>query len=212
MSLKHLVIGVLMTIATLASAAGAQEEGARNNELSGLIGRTYIDTRDISGGILSGDHIRFGRGLSFEVNYAHQIIMKPLFSVAVELPVVADPEEDIHVPANVAPSQYGSYFITPSARVNLFPDLRVSPWGSFGGGLGHFSESSTLVFGGKNTGQTGDFTGVIQIGLGLDFKVTRRFAVRGAVRDFWSGTPHFNVTTSGRQNNFFVSGGIVYYF
>jgi len=37
--------------------------------------------------------------------------------------------------------------VTPAARLNGFPDAGVSPWISVGGGLGHFSESSTLLFG-----------------------------------------------------------------
>ena len=36
------------------------------------------------------------------------------------------------------------FFLTPSARVNFFSDSAVSPWVSFGGGFGHFSEGAQL--------------------------------------------------------------------
>ena len=35
-------------------------------------------------------------------------------------------------------------FVTPAARVNLFPTTAVSPWVSFGGGFGHISQSKAL--------------------------------------------------------------------
>jgi hypothetical protein len=97
--------------------------------------------------------------------------------------------------------------------VNFFPGTAVSPWLSFGGGFGHFSESSTLVFGGANPGKTGTTTGVLQAGVGLDVRIFGRFSLRGEARDFWSGIPQLNaITGNSRQRNIFVGGGIVWHF
>jgi hypothetical protein len=127
---------------------------------------------------------------------------------------VLNPDEDLHaaLPTRV-PESYKSYIVTPAARINVFPDLGVSPWLSVGGGVAHYSESSSLLFGGKNPGKTGDTTGVFQIGAGLDVKLIRRFSLRGEVRDFWSGVPPANVITDkSRQHNLFAAAGIVWHF
>ena len=124
-----------------------------------------------------------------------------------------NPDEDLHAAQNVVPKQYFSLFVTPAARLNVFPDSGLSPWISFGGGFGHFSESSDLVFGGPNPGNTGTNTGVLQAGVGLDVKIVSRFTLRGEARDFWSGVPQLNVDSGkSRQHNIFVGGGVVWHF
>jgi hypothetical protein len=97
--------------------------------------------------------------------------------------------------------------------VNLFPETAVSPWISFGGGFAHFTEANNLIFFGTNPGKS-TTSGVLQIGLGLDVKVWRRFSIRGQVRDFYSGTPDLPLADTGktRQHNYFVGGGVVYHF
>jgi hypothetical protein len=54
--------------------------------------------------------------------------------------------------------------------VRFFPDVNFSPWVSFGGGLGHFQASNQLLFFGKNAGNRGQTTGVLQGGAGLDVR------------------------------------------
>lgn len=124
-----------------------------------------------------------------------------------------NPDEDLNFGMNVIPASYSSFFVTPAARANLFASTAISPWVSFGGGFGHFSESSHLVFFGSNTGQRGTTTGVYQIGAGLDVKVHGKLSLRGEVRDFNSGVPQLNVDTGkSRQHNYYVGGGVVWRF
>src|ERR1039457_2510107 len=211
MSLKHLTIGALVAVCTFVAQAAAQK-----NELSGIIGRTFISNQRIQGAPPPDPDLRFGNGLSFEVNYARHVMDtgRGFFSLTLEVPFVVNPDQDLHAALpNRIPEKYTSYFVTPAARVNLFAGQGVSPWVSFGGGFGHFSESSTLLFGGHNPGPTGTNTGVVQSGLGLDVKIFRRFSLRGEARDFWSGVPQLNVTTDkSRQHNIFAGGGIVWHF
>lgn len=101
--------------------------------------------------------------------------------------------------------------------MNLFPATAVSPWVSFGGGFGHFSESNNLNYYGTNPGGSST-SGVLQGGLGLDVSSFRKrfshFSFRGEVRDFWSGTPNLPLADTGktRQNNYFVGGGVIWHF
>ena len=211
MSLKHLIIAAVVAVCTFVAQAAAQE-----NELSGTIGRTFTSDQSILGAPAYDPDLRFSNGLSFEINYARRVgVMRGGFlSLTLEVPFVVNPDQDLHAaPPNRIPEKYASYFVTPAARLNVFPGHAVSPWVSFGGGFGHFSESSTLLFGGHNPGTTGTNTGVLQAGFGLDVKIFHRFSLRGEGRDFWSGVPQLNVNTGkSRQHNIFAGLGIVCHF
>jgi hypothetical protein len=208
MSLKHLTVGALMAVCTFAVQASAQ-----NNELSGLLGRTLISHQRIPGAPSFDPNLRFGKGWSFEVNYARRVVGAGPLSLYLEVPFVGNPDEDLHAQQNLIPEHFSSYFVTPAARLQIFSDQAVSPWVSFGGGVAHFGEGSTLRFGGPNPGKTGTTTGVVQAGLGFDVKAFHRFSIRGEVRDFWSGVPQLNVTTvKSRQRNLFVGVGVVWHF
>ena len=215
MSLKPLTFSVLMALIALTGQASAQQDesySAQRYELSGLLGRTFISDQAIKGATFFNSDVRFGNGLTFEVNPGRRIYSdeSTTTSITLEMPLVVDWEEDLNTGANVIPSHFRSFFVTPAARLNLFPRSAISPWVSFGGGFGHFSESSTLVYGGPNPGKTGTTTSVVQGGVGFDVQLKRRLSVRAEARDFWSGVPQLNVDTGRiRQHNFFVGSGVV---
>jgi hypothetical protein len=213
MSGKQAVTAILaVMISILGASAAAQDE---KNELTGILGRTFISDQGIHGlnPPALNPFVRSGKGLTFEINYARRLLVTPIFSVSAEVPAVFNLDEDVGSGGNVVPPNYRQIFITPSARLNLFPATAVSPWVSFGGGFGHFSEDKTLIYGGTNPGGSST-TGVIQAGVGLDVRVWHRFSIRGQVRDFWSGTPDFPLADTGktRQHNYFVGGGVVWHF
>jgi len=211
MSLKHLTIWALVAVGTFVAQAAAQK-----NELDGSIGRTFISDQSIQGAPPSDPDLRFGNGLSFEGDYGRRVLDmgKGFFSLTLELPFVVDPDENLHAALpNRIPHEYASYFVTPSARLNVFAGEGVSPWVSFGGGYGYFDASPTLLFGGPNPGKTGTSTFVLQAGVGLDVKIFRRFSLRGEGRDFWSGVPQLDVNSGkSRQHNIFAGLGIVWHF
>lgn len=165
MSLKHLTIGALVAVCTLVAQAAAQK-----NELSGILGRTFISDQGIQGAPSNDPDLRFGKGLTFEVNYARRVMGGEPWSLALEVPFVVNADEDVHMYTNPVLGNR-SFFVTPAARLNAFPEQAVSPWVSFGGGFGYFSGSS-----GANPNTTGNTTGVLQAGLGLDVKIHRTSA------------------------------------
>jgi len=202
MSLKRFTIGALVAFCIFVAQAAAQK-----NELSGILGRTFTSDQGIQGAPSSDPNLTFGKGLTFEVNYARRVMGNGLLSIALEVPFVVNADEDVHAHTNPLLG-YRSYFVTPAARLNFFPETAVSPWVSFGGGFGHFSGSS-----GANPNTSANTTGVLQAGLGLDVKVSRRFSLRGEARELWSGVPQLNVNTGkSRQYNLFAAGGIVWRF
>lgn len=202
-------VAVLGSLVSLISVAGAQEK----NELTGLIGRTFVSDQGVTGTSTPGALLTSGAGLSFEANYGRRLMDLGLVALTGEVPFVVNFSEKTHFDLNLVPKDYKSFFVTPSVRANLFPRSGISPWVSAGGGFGYFKENSTLEFGGANPGKTGTTTGIFQMGVGLDVKLFSRFSVRGEARDFFSGIPQLNVDTGkSRQHNFFVGAGVIWHF
>jgi hypothetical protein len=200
------VAGILIG---LISGASAQEK----NELTGLIGRTFISDHGVTDTSTPGSLLTSGAGLSFEANYGRRLINFGIVGLTGEVPFVVNVDENVHYHLNLVPKDYKSFFVTPSLRANLFTGSGISPWVSVGGGFGYFKENSSLEFGGTNPGETGSATGIFQIGAGLDVKLYSRLSLRGEARDFYSGVPNLNVDIGkSRQHNIFVGGGVVWHF
>jgi hypothetical protein len=212
MSGKQAVLAVLAVVMSILGSSVAQENDEKN-ELTGVIGRVFISDQGIPGATNFNAVVHSGAGLSFEINYARRLFGNPVFAISGEVPAVFNLDEDLNSGSNVVPKSYKQIFVTPSARLNLFPATAVSPWVSIGGGFAGFSENSTLIYGGTNPGNW-TTSGVLQGGFGLDVRVLHNFSIRLDVRDFWSGTPSLPLADTGksRQNNYFVGGGVVWHF
>ena len=210
---KRLGVAVLIVVTMLAASAVAQDE---KNEIGGLMGRTFISNQGIKSGPEAGTVIVFGKGLSFEGEYARRFIVTPVYAISVEALIAYNRDVDVNGGAYgfaVIPNDYKELFVTPAVRANLFPTTAVSPWVSLGVGFGHISQSSGLVYGGVNPGKN-TTSAVIEGGIGLDVKVWKKLSIRGGVRDFYAGEPDFPLAPTGktRQHNYFVGGGAFWRF
>jgi len=196
-----------------AVSAVAQEE---KNEVGGSLGRIFISDRGIQDAVYPGHSIHYGKGLTFDVSYARRFLVTPVWAVAGEVIFAFNPDADVNAGSygfSVVPSGIRQVFVTPGARVNFFPTTGVSPWVSFGVGFAHYSQSSQLLYGGTNPGNS-TTSAAVQAGIGLDVKVTSRISMRGGVRDFWAGQADFPLAPTGktRQHNYFVFGGAFWRF
>ena len=211
MSGKQFWIAILVVVTLAAAMAAAQEE---KNESSGVGGRDFISTPGIQGASFFDPNIRYGRGLSIEGSYARRLFVAPIYALSAELPVLYNPDEDLHAGGqSLVPKDYTAFFVAPSARVNLFPTTAVSLWGSLGAGFGHISQNGSTLYGAPNLGK-GTTSAVLQFGFGLDVRILRRLYIRGEARDYWAGEPNFPQAPTGksRQSNFFVGGGVMWRF
>lgn len=211
MSGKQFWMVTLVVVVLGAALAAAQDE---KNEVSGVLGRTFLSAQPFSCSGCSDPNIRFGRGLTMEGSYARRFMVLPIYSVSAEVPVLYNLDEDLHGGGtSPVPKDYSALFVAPSVRVNLFPTTAVSLWGSFGGGFGRISQNGATVYGAPNLGK-GTTSGVLQFGFGLDVRVMRRLFVRGEARDYWAGEPDFPQAPTGksRQSNYFVGGGVMWRF
>jgi len=210
---RRFCVPVLSVVMMLGVSAVAQ---SGNNEIGGILGRTFISDQGLKGATFFDPVIHSGNALSFNVEYGRRLFVAPIYAVSGEVVAMYNPDEDLNGGAYgfaVVPSDYKQLFVTPAVRVNLFPTTAVSPWASFGGGFGHFSQGKILDYGGTNPGKS-TTTGVIQGGIGLDVKAWRKLSIRFEARDFWSGVPDFPLASTGksRQHNFFVGGGAFWRF
>lgn len=172
------------------------------------------------GALKSGDHtlpatgsIKADTGFAYEVNFAARVYNVHLAALYVEVPFAGTPSTAITSSNPFSPSDYSSFFLTPGLKLKLLPVAPVSPYGFVGAGLARFHSSSSLINGQSNTGDQSATRGAVDFGAGVDWKVMPFFSVRGEVRDFYSGTPRFNINVIGdKQHNVLVSGGVVFRF
>ena len=213
MSGTRLWIAVFSIAAILSASAMAQDE---KNEIGGIVGRTFVSDQTIKGATFFDPVIHTGKALSLEAEYGRRIYVTPVYAVTGEVAFLYNHDIDLNAGQygfSVVPADMRAFFVTPGARVSLFPTTAVSPWVSFGAGFAHNHEGNVLIYGGKNPGKdTTSFA--IQGGAGLDVKVWRKMSIRGEVRDFWSGEPDFPLAPTGRtrQHHYLVGGGAFWRF
>src|ERR1700745_1821864 len=109
MSLKHLAVATMVAICTFVAQDAAQtnEQGAaQKNEVSGILGRTFIADQGIQGAPAYDPNLRFGKGLTFEINYARRFMGTNLWSLALEVPFVVNVDEDVHAAQNLVPDSF----------------------------------------------------------------------------------------------------------
>lgn len=216
--MRKFFAATVMFLAAGSMIAAAQESQSQEtkNEIAVTIGRTFVSDQGVPGTNFFDNVVHFGKGLSFEGNYTRKLRHYFWGDLAVEVPIIFNPDEDLNYGLDQIPKQYSALFITPAARVTLIPDLAVSPWFSFGGGIGHFEASKDLVFYGTNLSPRGKTTGVLEGGVGFDVRLPKKMGrtkFRFEARDDWSGESPLNVNTGkSRQHNYYVGGGIVFHF
>lgn len=172
------------------------------------------------GALKSGDHdlpasgtIKADTGFAYEVNFAARVFNAHLAALYVEVPFAGTPNTGLTSSNPFSPSDYSSFFFTPGLKLKVLPIAPISPYGFVGAGFARFHSGSSLANGQPNSGDQSATRGAVDFGAGVDWKVLPFFSVRGEVRDFYSGTPRFNINVIGdKQHNVLVSGGVVFRF
>jgi opacity protein-like surface antigen len=208
MARKKFGIAVLATVTILVASAFAQ----RSNEVAGSIGRSIISDEGVSGIVSGNPNVHFGQAWTYEGNFSHRFFNFGIAAISVEIPVVYDPKTKVQFgPSNSVPKDFSAYFLTPAARVNLFPTTALSPWVSVGAGFARFNPNTTLEFGGGSAAVS-QTNAVFQVGGGLDVGPWDHFKIRGEIRDFNSSEPPINLNKSNRYSHIFAGLGLVFSF
>jgi len=198
------VIRTLLFFAAAVGASRAQDSAAPENELAfGLGGLPAVSRSD-------SPVLNLGPGTALQINYARHIFDGQKVAVYGEVNFLSSPLRDVASGVTSATANVASLYVTPGIRLKVLPRSRVSPWVAIGGGYADYEQSTARLSGSTNSAPRELSRGVFDFGAGVDVRVWRWIALRGEARDFFSGSPAYNVPSiSGGQNNVVALGAIV---
>jgi hypothetical protein len=194
----------LILVSAFAAICFAQEDSAHLNELSfGLGGLPALSRSDTP-------RLDTGSGVAFQVNYGRRFLNRHKVVLYGEINALANPLRDVSSSIPTATHDFASLYITPGIRVKFLPTWRISPYALVGGGYADYEQSTTRIDGQPNSVSRELARGVFDFGAGVDVHVWRFLALRGEARDFYSGSPAYNIATiSGGQHNVVATGALV---
>jgi opacity protein-like surface antigen len=194
----------LLLFAALAPVCFAQEDSAHKNELAlGLGGLTALSRSDTP-------RLDTGSGVAFQVNYGRRFFKGRKVALYGEINALANPLRDVSSSVPTATHDFASLYLTPGIRVKFLPTSRISPYALVGGGYADYEQSTTRIDGQHNSVSRELARGVVDFGAGVEVHVWRFLALRGEARDFYSGSPAYNIATiSGGQHNVVATGALV---
>ncbi|MDX2154189.1 MAG: hypothetical protein SFV54_25840 [Bryobacteraceae bacterium] len=154
--------------------------------------------------------ISLGSGTALQANYGVRIAGTSPVALYAEFHFLANPQRRIESGIAAATRDVATIYATPGIRVKFAPLARVSPYAVVGGGYALYEQSLLDIGGRPNAAPRLTHRGTFMFGGGADVRVWRWLAVRGEVRDFYSGNPTYNVPgITGGQHNVVAGGGFV---
>ena len=191
---------------TVAAAAIVCARDARAGDQRFDVGLLLGSTRATD----EGSTLTFDRATTYQATFALDVWRGNAAKLSVEVPFIASPAFTVLTPGNALPLEYASLYITPAARVTLWPKAAVSVFGSIGGGYARYSESKLREDRSANPAQRDTNAGAFQYGGGVDIRGLGWLGFRGEVRDILTGARSFSVATPGPPvHNVVASGGLV---
>jgi len=215
---RKILIVFFVGLVLLTMPAMAQEK----NEAGLVIGATVTPGRDLApdisligpnGNALPDRTLNFDSSIALGAEYDRRIVSGNRAALYAGVDFLASPL-DVQVSQRTqnAPKSYAYIFLTPHVRAKFNPRGTFSPWVEFGGGYARFLSAAVPAAPAFRTGRN---TGTFEFGGGVDTRtVLHAFRIpigfRLEVRDFYSGSPNYNVRVSGgQQNNLAFTGGLV---
>ncbi len=184
---------------------GATRAHAQKHEIGLTLGGVVSTDRTASGGIA----LRQESGTAWQANYAYRLIDLKLAALSVGVHFLANPGRNISSSDSTVPQNLASLYITPDIVLKFLPGAKIEPWLTVGGGYAQYESSDSLLNGSPNQGKIRVHRGALVYGGGIDVPVLRFLALRGEVRDFYTGSPSVNLSLSGGQHNVVAGGGFV---
>ena len=211
--IKKAIVGLIFAFLLLSSQGFAQ-----SNEIGFLVGGMFSPNTDRVSGvacIVTDPNCAAPNHTSSRISYegvvAHRLANLHLASFYLELPVVGVPNRTVRhdtlLPGSVNVFQdYSSVFFTPGLKLKFSLPV-LSPFVSVGGGFAHFSPDTNSV----GTTPSSSTTGAFQVGGGIDLGLIPHIALRGEVREFYTGNP-FSSSVGTSRHNIFAGAGLVVHF
>jgi opacity protein-like surface antigen len=205
MKIHPIAIHAVLLLPFAVVLCAGQEVAPPTNELGFTLGGIPSLSRSTSQQSLNP-----GAGTAFGVNYGRRIVSGNKLALYGEVDFLASPLRDVSSNISSATRNFASLYVTPGVRLKFFPTSAISPYVVVGGGYGDYEQSTTRLDGQPNPASRQLARGVFDFGAGVDVHVWRWVALRGEARDFYTGSPAYNLASiSGGQNNVAISGGFV---
>lgn len=198
---KALYWGALFLGLGLMSVPARAQQHEIGLTLGGIVSRdrTAID----------GTKLSLGSATALQANYAYRLLDARFVSFSIGTHFLANGSRSISSANDALPRSVATLYVTPDVIVKFFPSRRLQPWGTIGGGYAQYESSAKLLDGTANSGKIRIHRGALVYGGGVDFRIWSGLALRGEVRDFYTGSPSLNVPLPGGQHNVVAGGGFV---
>jgi len=167
------------------------------------------------GGLFSQDRgtvpnaLRLSSGVALQANYGYRFIggRTTLYG---EVHFLANPQRVVGSGNSAATRDVATLYVTPGLRVKFAADAAISPYVAIGGGYAWYEQSFFRIDGGPNRAPRELHRGALDFGAGADVKFWRWIGLRGEIRDFYTGSPAYNIPAiNGGQHNIVAGGGFV---
>ena len=168
------------------------------------------------GGILSQERVGprtsldLSSGLALQANYGYRVLESKKASLYTEVHFLANAQRQITSLSRSITQDVATLYVTPGIRLKLLSSSRVSPYAVLGGGYALYQQSTSLLNGAPNPAPRLLHRGALAFGGGADVRFWRFVSLRAEIRDFYTGSPDYNVASiHGGQHNLVASSGIV---
>lgn len=178
---------------------------AQKQELGLTLGGVVGQTRSSAG-------LNLNKGTALQADYGYRVYGGSEKPVAVYASVhfLASPLRQVASGNGTVTRDVASLYVTPGVIVKFGANNRVVPWVTGGGGWGVYEHSTTLLNGAANPVPRSITTGALVYGAGLDVPLWKFVRLRFEGRDFYTGSPRYNIAgSSSRQHNVVLGGGLV---
>ena len=201
--MKHSTNSVILF--ALAAAALPAQETAPRHEVGLTLGRRQPLTR--------GDglnRLELQSGTALQANYGYRLTGGEKAALYGEVHFLSTPQQKVSTANTASTSDVATIFLAPGLRLKFMPARAVSPYVAIGAGWALFEHSKLTLGGSPNPAPRTASHGVVSYGGGVDVKLWRWLGARGEIRDFYAGSPSYNVAgLRGGQHNVVMGGGIV---
>lgn len=153
--------------------------------------------------------LKWGGGAALQLQYGRRLAGGAGVALFGDVTMLASPLREVSSNNPRATRDVASLYVTPGLRVKVAPQSKVVPFVAFGGGWAWYEQSTERLDGRPNEAPRNAHRLALMWGGGVDVRVRRWLAARVEARDFYTGSPAFNIPVSGRRHNVAVTGGVV---
>ncbi len=153
--------------------------------------------------------LTLGGGVALQLQYGRRIAGGAGVALFGDVTMLASPLREVSSNNPRATREVASLYVTPGLRVKVAPQSKVAPYVAFGGGWAWYEQSAERLDGRPNEAARNAHRLALMWGGGVDLRVRRWLAARVEARDFYTGSPAFNIPVGGRRHNVAVTGGVV---